>query len=367
MSSTKNLGRVEVKDADKGMVSAVFCTFDVIDHDGDVIAPGAIPDGLAVRISAYNHKSWDGAMPVGKGTIRVTDTEAILEGQFFLGTTAGRDTFELVKQMGDLQEWSWGFDVLDAEPATVDGRNVRRIKRTAVHEVSPVLLGAGLHTRTLATKSAGARQRKNGAVPVHDTTVVDRPWDGYSTVKNLADDARPSELRSVHAWVDPEGDPELKTSYAFAHHHGVGGPANLRACLMGIADLNGDRGASLSEADRKAAYEHLAAHVRDADREPPELRATGGEMKFNEELLEGLARLSRLIDGASRVVAQRAEMGKQLSKVNAEVLGWIVDDLKRLEPVLTTPAAGTVPEEDITAVLLASIARVQDLEGVDER
>lgn len=364
---TKNLGRVEVKDADKGMVSAVFCTFDVIDHDGDVIDPQAIPDGASVRISAYGHKSWEGAMPVGKGVIRVTDTEAILEGQFFLGTTAGRDTFELIKQMGDLQEWSWGFDVLDAEPATVDGRNVRRIKRTEVHEVSPVLLGAGLYTRTLATKSAGARSRKNGAVPVHDTTVVDRPWNGYATVKSLADDTRPSELRSVHAWVDPEGDPELKSSYAFAHHHGVGGPANLRACLMGIAELNGDRGESLSEVDRKAAYEHLAAHVRDADREAPELRAPGSEVKFNEELLDGLARLSRLIDGASRVVAQRAEKGKQLSKVNTEVLAWIAEDLKRLEPLYANPVVGTVPEEELKALYVQSLAHLHDLEGVEER
>lgn len=364
--NTKSL-HVEVKDADKGLVTAVFCTFDVIDHDGDVIAPDAIADGTAVRISAYGHKSWEGAMPVGKGVIRVTSTEAILEGQFFLGTTAGKDTFELVKQMGDLQEWSWGFDVLDAEPATVDGRNVRRIKRTEVHEVSPVLLGAGLYTRTLATKSASNGRRKNGAVGQHDTGVVDRPWDGFATVKALADDARPSELRSVHAWVDPDGDPELKTSYAFAHHHGVGGPANVRACLMGIAELNGDRGATLTDADRKSVYEHLAAHLRDADREPPELRAPGGAKKFNDELLEGLAALSRLVDSASRVVAQRAEKGKQLSKVNAEVLEWIADDLKRLMPLYATPAAGTVPEDELNSLFLASIARIQDLEGVTER
>lgn len=363
--NTKSL-RVEVKDAAQGLVTAVFCTFDVIDHDGDVIVKEAIPDGAPVRISAYNHESWNGAMPVGKGIIRTTATEAILEGQFFLGTTHGRDAFEVVKQMGDLQEWSWGFDIEDAEPATVDGRTVRRIKRTVVHEVSPVLLGAGLHTRTLATKGA-AVQKKNCFVPMHDSTVVEKAWDGFGTVKALADDAKPSELRTVHAWVDPEGDPELKTSYAFAHHHGVGGPANLRACLMGIAELNGTKGAKLSDADRKGVYEHLAAHVRDADREPPELQSPSGAKKFNDELLEGLAALSSLVDSASRVVAQRAEKGKQLSKVNAEVLEWISDELKRLQPLYATPVAGTVPEDELQSLFLASMARVHDLEGVTER
>lgn len=363
--NTKSL-RVEVKDAAQGLVTAVFCTFDVIDLDGDVIMKEAIPDGAPVRISAYNHESWNGAMPVGKGIIRTTATEAILEGQFFLNTTHGHDAFEVVKQMGDLQEWSWGFDIDDAEPATVDGRTVRRIKRTVVHEVSPVLLGAGLHTRTLATKGAGV-QKKNGFVSMHDSTVVERAWDGFATVKALADDARPSELRTVYAWVDPEGDPECKSSYAFAHHHGVGGPANLRACLMGIAELNGAKGAKLSDADRKGVYEHLAAHVRDADREPPELQYPGGAKKFNDELLEGLSALSSLVDSASRVVAQRAEKGKQLSKVNAEVLEWIAAELKRLEPLYATPAAGTVPEDELQSLFLASMARVHDLEGVTER
>lgn len=147
-------GHVEVKDSAKGLVTAAFCTFDVVDLDGDIIERAAIPDGAPIRVSAYGHKSWEGALPVGKGIIRTTPTEAIAELQFFMKTDHGRDTFFTVDGMGDLQQWSWGFDVLDAEPATVEGERVRRIKRTQVHEVSPVLLGAGIGTRTLATKSA---------------------------------------------------------------------------------------------------------------------------------------------------------------------------------------------------------------------
>jgi HK97 family phage prohead protease len=151
---TKNL-RVEVKDADKGQVSAVFSTNDVIDSDGDVTVKGAFTDGAPVRISAYQHMSWSGALPVGKGVLRVSGKETQLDGQFFLQTTAGRDTFEVVKQMGDLQEWSYGYDVVDAEFGEHDGKNVRFLKALKVHEVSPVLIGAGVGTRTLAAKSGG--------------------------------------------------------------------------------------------------------------------------------------------------------------------------------------------------------------------
>lgn len=145
--------KVNIKDADQGLVEAVFSTFNVIDHDGDVTLPGAFTDGEAVRISAYGHRSWMGELPVGKGTIRSTDSEAILNGGFFLETSAGRDTFEVVKGLGGLQEWSYGFDVIESDAGQQDGQDVQFLKKLKVHEVSPVLLGAGIDTRTLAVKS----------------------------------------------------------------------------------------------------------------------------------------------------------------------------------------------------------------------
>ncbi len=151
---TKSLGQVEIKDAAKGEVSAVFSTFGVVDKDGDVTMPGAFEDGAPVRISAYQHKSWEGALPVGKGVIRTTDTEAILEGRFFLQTAAGRDTFEVVKELGGLQEWSYGFDIEEHSYEDRGDTRVRILEKSRVHEVSPVLLGAGVGTRTLAVKGA---------------------------------------------------------------------------------------------------------------------------------------------------------------------------------------------------------------------
>lgn len=160
MSQHKALQGVEIKDAATGLVEAVFSTFDVKDSDGDVTLKDAFTDGAPVRISAYGHASWGpsrGASfvpmpPVGKGVIRTTPTEAILEGQFFMKTAAGADTFELVKEMGELQEWSYGYDVAESSRGEHEGEKVRFLEKLVVHEVSPVLLGAGVGTRTLAVK-----------------------------------------------------------------------------------------------------------------------------------------------------------------------------------------------------------------------
>ncbi|MCD6552446.1 MAG: HK97 family phage prohead protease [Anaerolineae bacterium] len=136
--------------SEPGEFECVFATLNEVDADGDVTLPGAFEDGAAVRIAAWGHR-WDDP-PVGKGTIYERGNEAVCQGHFFLDTQAGADTYRTVKNLGDLQEWSYGYDVLDSAPGTWEGRPVRLLKRLKVYEVSPVLLGAGVRTRTTRIK-----------------------------------------------------------------------------------------------------------------------------------------------------------------------------------------------------------------------
>lgn len=154
--STKSMARVEIKDADKGEVAAVFATLNVIDSDKDVTPPGAFEDGALVRLSAWGHASWKGGvLPVGRGVIRELKNEAVMEGQFFMDTTHGRDTFTTVKELGDLTEWSYGYDPVEFSFGAFKGEQVRFLKKLKVHEVSPVMQGAGVSTRTLLAKARG--------------------------------------------------------------------------------------------------------------------------------------------------------------------------------------------------------------------
>jgi hypothetical protein len=78
-----------------------------------------------------------------------------MEGVFFVDTQHGLDTFKTVKAMSqepNLQEWSYGYDVIDSDRGDFEGQQVRFLKKLKVHEVSPVLLGAGVNTRTLSVK-----------------------------------------------------------------------------------------------------------------------------------------------------------------------------------------------------------------------
>jgi len=146
--------RVEIKDAEKGIVTAAFAKLNVKDLDGDLTLPGAF-GSQNVRVSSYGHGSWMGELPVGRGTISEQDGEAVAELKFFMSTERGREHFEVVKEMGELQEWSYGYDVKETGEVTEEMRQQgvsRVLKSLKVHEVSPVLLGAGVGTRTLAVK-----------------------------------------------------------------------------------------------------------------------------------------------------------------------------------------------------------------------
>lgn len=150
MKGIKAFSNVQFKAGESGEFRAVFATFNVIDHDMDVTMPGAFKEGQAVRVAAWDH-GW-GDLPVGRGTIHQNEREAWIDGQFFLDTAGGRETYLTVKALGELQEWSYGYEIEDSQLGQFQGQDVQFLKRLNVIEVSPVMQGAGIDTRTVDIK-----------------------------------------------------------------------------------------------------------------------------------------------------------------------------------------------------------------------
>ena len=134
-----------------GSFRATFATFDVVDHDGDITRPGAFKDGAEVIIGSWGHKTQE--LPVGKGRIVTDQKEAAVEGTFFLDTGPGRDTYQTVKNLGELGEWSYVFSIKRWENERSEGTYHRVLHELDVYSVDPVLAGAGIDTRTTAIKS----------------------------------------------------------------------------------------------------------------------------------------------------------------------------------------------------------------------
>lgn len=274
---SKAFSSVEIKDADKGYVEAVFSTFNVIDHDGDVTDPGAFEHGAKVAISAFNHQSWGGALPVGKGRIEVGPRGAVLKGEFFMDTQHGRDTFATVKALASegMGDWSYGFDVEESAPGEHEGKSVRVLKKLKVYEVSPVLRGAGVGTRTLAMKMES------------------------------------TDLDDLAEWVKA-GKPKPKP-----------------------------RDEDDPEEAEESEDEDSDDEERDGRRKPkpkPKPKSPKGaypkSSSLREEIDYAVDAVKSAIESAERVGALRAEAEKQLSNVNRESLDGLRSELKKLDALL---------------------------------
>jgi hypothetical protein len=115
-------------------------------------------------------------------------------------------------------------------------------------------------------------------IKIHHTDTVETAWDGPQNKANLKNDGSESYYRGAFAWQDPDGDPKTKSAYKFIHHEvdadGAIGAANVKGCQSGIGVLNGAMGgANIPDEDRQGVYNHLAAHLKDADVEPAELNS----------------------------------------------------------------------------------------------
>ena len=139
----------------EGYLKCVFCTMGVIDKHGDRLLKGAFGE-QKVMFSAYNHGSgsFGGQLPIGKGKVYEDGDKAIFEGNIFVEEfDNARDTYKVIKLAGNLQEYSFNLNNVSWTLKREDGRYIYEISKVVVGEVSPVLKGAGLNTRTVQIKT----------------------------------------------------------------------------------------------------------------------------------------------------------------------------------------------------------------------
>jgi 8-oxo-dGTP pyrophosphatase MutT (NUDIX family) len=162
-----------LRDSDpEGTFVALVSVTGIVDEVGDVIVPGAYAVTLAKRIpkGIFTHdwnrwvaktiavEEWLPGDPRLPKTQRNGDPwpvqagALVVKGQFNLGTSEGRESYENVKFFSEVGEceWSIGYQVPDGA-ATVKG-GIRYIKMLELYEYSPVLFGAAPLSTTLQVK-----------------------------------------------------------------------------------------------------------------------------------------------------------------------------------------------------------------------
>jgi hypothetical protein len=279
---------LELKSGDPGSFLARFASIGPPpDHDGDITEPGAFKQGEKVVIGSWDH---EGGLPVGEGTIHADDKQALVDGRFFLNTERGREHYETLKALGNV-EWSYVFEILESAPGTWQDRRVRFLRQLDVWSVDPVLRGAGRDTALLAIKGRPGRLDPQDAL---------------------------LDIRLLEIWLDLAR---------------AGTPSQVMKTVQFLADpsmIMGDVEAELMDLDLKNLEQRLEASKadhptnRDWLREIVEAAFPGTSAAWVEVMVEGeLASLARQMQREnSRVFAPGEAWGLVMAWASAPVR-WV--------------------------------------------
>ena len=152
---------IKAVDEAEGVVTAVIATLNVKDHDGDVTLAGAFGKDQEVTVVPFH--DWK-HIPIGKAVISEEGEQVIARIKLNRDINAGAEWFKALKF--DLEEgtpkieYSYSFDLLDAEKGQHDGERVQFLKEMEVIELGPLMRGAGLGTGTVQVKGRGASGSK---------------------------------------------------------------------------------------------------------------------------------------------------------------------------------------------------------------
>lgn len=153
---TKSLTVKEMDESGKGL--ALIARMTEVDHDGDTYLPGAFSWKEQWCLLLTGHDRW--SMPFGKARVFEQGDAAYADLHLNLDTQTGKEwhaalRFDLATGKS-VQEWSYGYDVIDADYQIRGDKRVRALKQLDVHEVSTVVRGAGRGTGTISMKNLKA-------------------------------------------------------------------------------------------------------------------------------------------------------------------------------------------------------------------
>lgn len=284
-------GELKEFDSEKGTASVVFATLETIDHDGDWIQKGAFKNSKIVKVCGSH--DWKGPT-IGIAKIREAGNEAIADIDFNLDMEPAKQWHSSIKfnfAHGAPQEFSFGFDVEDAEFATRSGKKVRVLKELDTFEVSPVLRGAGINTRVLEVKGyAGLRGT----------------WESIQESIRLA--ASSLLLGDRDGWVSVDGTYSASVIVCVYDYDG-----EIKHFEFDWS-INGDGSIALS-------------NQRDVDLQTVVVEKN---LKLSDLYARLLGEFALYTHRSKAAAATRAKEGRTLSRANRERLGRLVTELSTL-------------------------------------
>ncbi len=255
---------------DKGEYEGHYSIFGNIDDGNDVMHEGAFAKTIAeraARVKVFYMHDWTKLIGPAPATLKEDTLGLFAAGRLTLGSFWGNETWQLMKDNA-LNEGSIGFEAVKWDMESVpNGWPIRHLREVKLYEISPVPLGMNALTQIRSVKAAALAEIKK-AIPPKETPKADEDtaWDASAVLKDVEG---AKALRMIHAWFDPDGDPDAKSSYKLPHHLADGRVVWKGVSAAGAALMGSRGGVDIPEADVPGVKRHLALHYKQFDKTPP--------------------------------------------------------------------------------------------------
>jgi len=300
-------------EGDKGLYEGHFAIFGNVDDGMDVVHPGAFTKTImerGKRIRVFYAHDWTRLIGPPPDVLQEDSMGLFAKGRLTLDSFYGREAWALMKD-GALTEGSIGYEPVKFDFEDAGNRTIRNLREVRLYEISPVPLGMNPLTQIQAVK-LGLLQAAKAAIPPHttDKAPVDEEWDAGAVLRAV-EGAR--QLRLVHAWVDPDGNPDAKSSYKLPHHLADGRVVWRGVAASGAAIMGSRGGVSIPEADVAGVKRHLARHYAQFEKTPP--WEENASLDVYMETLQAITR--ELKDGRVLSVASKDQIESAISAMRA--------------------------------------------------
>lgn len=348
----------------------VIASTESVDRQGEVILLKGwnFKNYMNNPVILWGHDYW--SLPIGAATeVKVEEGKLVIKG-IFANTDFAQEVRKLYDE-GIVKTVSVGFIPLE--------RQGNVITKAELLELSFVPVPANPDALSLQKMQKVEAMLKT-AVVTHETAMADKDteWDAGKAIQNLEDWAKSDEeidfkkFKEGFAWYDSENE-TLVGSYKLPHHDIMDGELKVvwRGVVAAMGVLLGARGGvDIPDADVQGVYEHLAAHYKQFEETPPELKsytqyeldtmfpAAKEEAKSNVSVsafFQMKRDVNAIMDSfladhhADAVVSKGQKDGRVLSAKNRTA---IQNAVKALQEILDlADDEKSITEEDILAVL----------------
>lgn len=309
----------KIIDEEKGIFEAYVSVFGNVDSYGEVVEKGAFVEWLALHAGRYPKGVWahDWTEPIIK-TLEIGEDDHGLKvkGQFVLEVQRAREIYALMKA-GVITDFSFGFRV--QEDSWDEVAKVRRLKKIAIYEYSPVLVGANDQAMLLGVKADGEEvvpaveeTPADPEVPATETPAEETPAGDEDTTA-AGDPPAPSEETPAPAAADEAGDtpggssdpaPDAPASEATPEPEKTGVAPSRKASLASAIDAM-KKATEALEALHEATEDEGAETLSDTS--PVEKRDGKGTKDGSNRVVRAILRDARKADKIIESVIIRAK------------------------------------------------------------